>query len=163
MNTLTSWFHNKFSLFTGFITNFHFSHLGFKKNSENRILGGKLKQTLGKKKDCHLVYFWSLGNLRFFWFHFVNLAIFWQKYIPKIYRFWQTFLKFWNLWVFFPKDFKLWELFFGFFFFLQWKIHINFFEHFCMKLSRLKWNFTVFMKLFYVFRQFHLFFSLFFA
>ena len=116
-----------------------------------------------KKKDSHLRYFWSLGNLRFFWFHFANLAIFWQKYIPKIYRFWQTFLKFWNLWVFFPINFKLWELFFGFFFVLQWKIHINFFEHFFMKLLRLKWNFTVFMELFYVFRQFHLFFSLFFA
>ena len=83
MNTLTSWFHYKNTLFTGFITNFHFSHLGFKKNSENRILGGKLKQTLGKKKGLSSEVFLIFGKFTFFLVSFREFGHFLAKIHPK--------------------------------------------------------------------------------
>ena len=83
MNTLTSWFHYKITLFTGFITNFHFSHLGFKKKSENRILGGKLKQTLGKKKGLSSEVFLIFGKFTFFLVSFREFGHFLAKIHPK--------------------------------------------------------------------------------
>ena len=138
MNTLTSWFHYKITLFTGFITNFHFSHLGFKKNSENRILGGKLKQTLGKKKGLSSGVFLIFGKFTFFLVSFREFGHFLAKIHPKNLSFLANISEILKPLGFFSHKFQTLGIIFWFFFVLQWKIHINFFEHFFMKLLRLK-------------------------